>query len=103
MNPFDLLKNPQLIRDQMEKIKNELKNMTATGSSGGNMVKVTVNGQMEIISILLDPICVDKRDIAMLQDLIVAADHDAIDRMQQQVKEKYGTMLNGMNIPGVNV
>ena len=102
MNPFDLLKNPQLIKEQMEKVKEDLKKMTTTGSSGGNMVQITIDGQMEMISMHLDPICVDNRDIGMLQDLIIAAHHDAVDKMQQQIKERYGSMLGGMNIPGLN-
>ncbi|MCI1209367.1 MAG: YbaB/EbfC family nucleoid-associated protein [Treponema sp.] len=103
MNPFDLLKNPQVIKEQMEKVKEELKKITATGSSGGNMVIITLNGQMEMTDIKLDPICVDNRDIGMLQDLIMAAHHNATEKIQQQIKEKYGALLGDMNIPGLNI
>lgn len=103
MNPFELLKNPNAIKEQVEKIQKEMDEMTAEGSSGGHMVTVTVNGKFEMISIHLDPICVDNRDIKMLEDLIVAAHHDAVSNMQAQIKSKAGPMLSDLNIPGLKV
>jgi len=102
MNPFDIMKNAQALQAQFGKIQEEIKAMTETGSAGGNMVQVTVNGQMEITAVKLDPACVDNRDIPMLQDLIIAAHHDAVSRIQQDIKDRYGPLLNGLNIPGLN-
>lgn len=103
MNPFDLLKNSQAIKEQLEKTQQELSELTTTGSSGGRMVTVTINGKFEMIDIHLDPICVDNRDVKMLEDLIVAAQHDAVSNMQQLIQEKAGPMFSGMNIPGLNL
>ena len=101
MNPFELLKNAGAIQKQLESVKAELKMLTATGSSGGNMVNVTVNGEFEITAVRLDPIVVDNRDVPMLQDLIVAASHDAMAKVRETMQEKLGPMLGGMNIPGM--
>lgn len=101
MNPFEMFKNIQQMKDQLANVQEELKNLTATGSSGGNIVNVTINGKFEIISVRLDPVCVDPRDVTMLQDLIIAAHHDAMSKIQDSIKEKYGPLLNGMNIPGM--
>lgn len=101
MNPFDMLKNIQQMKDQLKNVQEELKELTATGSSGGNIVNVTINGKFEIISVRLDPLCVDPRDVTMLQDLIIAAHHDAMSKIQEAIKAKYGPLLNGMNIPGL--
>lgn len=101
MNPFDMLKNIQQMKDQLRSVQEELKELTATGSSGGNIVNVTINGKFEIIFVRLDPLCVDPRDVTMLQDLIVAAHHDAMSKIQEAIKAKYGPLLNGMNIPGL--
>lgn len=103
MNPFDLFKNSQAIKEQLEKTKDEIMSLTATGSSGGRMVTVTVNGKFEMIDIHLDPICVDNRDVKMLEDLIVAAQHDAVSNMQELVKAKTSSLVSGMNIPGLNL
>lgn len=103
INPFDLLKNAQNIQGELSKVQGELKNVSATGSSGGGIVKVTMNGAMEITAVELDPIAVDPRDIAMLQDLIIAASRDAFARVQEEAKAKMGPMLGGLNIPGLNI
>ena len=103
MNPFDLVKNMQNLQGQKEKMKEELAEMTATGSSGGNMVQVTLNGKFEMVGIKIDPIAVDPRDVPMLQDLIVAANHDAMEKVQELIKQKSGSLFGGMNIPGLNL
>jgi DNA-binding YbaB/EbfC family protein len=101
MNPFDILKNAQSIKDQFGKMQDELKDIEVTGSSGGGLVKVTMNGQLEVLKVELDPIAVDPRDIQMLQDLIVAAFRQASSNVQDTVKEKMGPLMGGMNIPGL--
>lgn len=101
MNPFDMLKNLNSMKDQLKEAQEKLEGLTATGSSGGNMVKVTINGKFEMQKIELDPICVDNRDVPMLQDLIVAASHDANVKMQEIIKTQLGPMVQGLNIPGL--
>lgn len=101
MNPFDMMKNLSSMKEQLAKAQEEMAQITATGSSGGNIVRVTVNGKMEMTELHLDPLCVDPRDVKMLEDLIVAAHHDAMSKIQDEIKAKFGPMLNGMNIPGL--
>ena len=98
-NPFDLLKNPAALKEKLEQVQENLKNITATGSSGGGIVKVTINGAFEIVDVQIDPIAVDPRDVKMLQDLIVAAAHDANERIKDGMKDKIGSL----NIPGLNL
>lgn len=99
MNPFDFLKDAAKIKERAQKMQDELDALSAEGSSGGRMVSVTVNGKLEITAIHLDPICVDNRDVKMLEDLIVAAHHDATSKMQELLKEKTGSMLQSIDIP----
>lgn len=99
MNPFDFAKNLGNLKNEMENIQAQLGEMSATGSSGGNMVNVTINGKFEMTAIHLDPICVDNRDVQMLEDLIVAANHDAVSKMTEMMKAKLGPMVG--NIPGM--
>lgn len=100
MNPFEILKNAQSLQEQFGKVQNELAGISAEGSSGGGIVKVTVNGQMEMVKIFLDPIAVDPRDVPMLQDLIVAAHRDAMGKIKEQIAQKLGPMAAGLNLPG---
>ena len=98
MNPFELLKNTQAIKEQSEKLQRELEDLRAEGSSGGRMVTVTLNGKFEMMSIKLDPICVDNRDVKMLEDLIVAAHKAASDNVQEMIKEKSASLLGGIDL-----
>ena len=98
MNPFDLLKNTQAIKEQSEKLQRELEDIRAEGSSGGRMVTVTLNGKFQMMDIKLDPICVDNRDVKMLEDLIVAAHKAASDNDQEMIKEKSSSLLGGLDL-----
>ena len=98
MNPFDILKNAGQIKQQSEKLQQELAQIRAEGSSGGKMVTITMNGKFEMLGIKLDPICVDNRDVAMLEDLIVAAHKNAMDNVQEQIKAKSSSLLGGLDL-----
>ena len=98
MNPFEFLKNTQAIKEQSEKLQQELAELRAEGSSGGRMVTVTLNGKFDMIDIKLDPICVDNRDVKMLEDLIVAAHKNACDNVQEMIKEKSSSLLGGLDL-----
>lgn len=103
MNPFDMVKNLAGMQSQLKAAQEKLAELEAEGSSGGNMVQVTVNGKFELVDIKLDPICVDNRDVPMLQDLIKAAHHAALEKIQDEIKNQLGPMVAGMNIPGMGV
>lgn len=103
MNPFDLLKNSAVLKEQAEKIQAEMAALTAEGSAGGKMVTIKLNGKFEMLEIHLDPLCVDNRDIKMLEDLIVAAHRDAISNIQEKLKEQSTSLLGGLNIPGMGL
>ena len=98
MNPFNLLKNTQALKEQSEQLQQELLAIRAEGSSGGRMVTVTINGKFEIVDLKLDPICVDNRDVQMLQDLIIAAHKNAMDNVQEQIKAKSSELLGGLDL-----
>jgi nucleoid-associated protein EbfC len=92
MNPFELLKNAKAMQEQFSKMQAELADVTVTGSSGGGIVKVTMNGQFELVDVALEAIAVDPRDVPMLQDLIVAAHADASEKVRNILKAKVGPL-----------
>lgn len=98
INPFELLKNSSAIKEQSEKMKEEMAKITAEGSSGGRMVTIKMNGEFQMLDIKLDPICVDNRDVQMLEDLIVAAHNNAVENVQAKLKEKSMELLGGMDL-----
>ena len=103
MNPLDLLKNLQKIQETMGVFQEKLEKITATGSAGGDLVKVTVNGKMDVLGVELAPECVDPRDIPMLQDLIRMAANDAMARVKDKMKGEMGPNGEGFGIPGFPV
>lgn len=102
-NMGNMMKQVQQLQAKMEKIQAELASMEVEGSSGGGMVTVTVNGKQDVMSVKIDPEVVDKDDVEMLQDLIVAAINQAKQKAQEVQAEKMAGLTGGLNIPGMNL
>lgn len=104
MNPLDLVKSLSGLQGQLKDVQDKLNDIVAWGSSGGNMVRVALNGRFDMVDIKLDPICVDNRDVPMLEDLIKAAYSDAMAKIQERIQSQLGPMISGLNlnIPGVS-
>ncbi|MCH8027036.1 MAG: YbaB/EbfC family nucleoid-associated protein [candidate division Zixibacteria bacterium] len=102
-NIGQMLKQMQQLQSKMQEVQTELESTKVEGSSGGGMVKVVANGKNEIVSVVIDPEVVDKDDVEMLQDLIVAAVNQAREKVQEMQSEKMSGLTGGMNIPGLNL
>ena len=83
----------------MESIKEELRNERVTGSAGGGMVVVTMNGAVEMLSVKLDPTLVENNETEMLEDLISAATNDAIRKAKEGHAKKIQAVTGDMNLP----
>ena len=88
-------------KEMQEKLQKELAEMRVEGSSGGGMVTVTVDGTKIPVSITIDPEVVNKDDVEMLQDLILAAFNDAGAKVDESLSEKMGKLGLGLKIPGL--
>lgn len=76
-------KQAKLMQAQMGQMRQDLANQTAEGSAGGGLVTVIVNGEKEIKKIVIKPECVNPNDIEGLQDLIMAAHADALNKLPE--------------------
>ena len=101
MNPLEMLNNLQKVQETMRQMQEKMKTVTAVGSAGGDLVKVTVNGQMDVLLVELAPECVDPRDVAMLADLIRLAANDAMTRVKDKIKDELGPLGQGLGLPGM--
>ena len=99
-NMQNMMKQMQKMQRNMAKIQEELAQTPVEGTAGGGVVKVTVNGANQVLSVELAPEVVDPDDIEMLQDLIVAAANDAINNAQKLSEERMGALTQGMKLPG---
>jgi DNA-binding YbaB/EbfC family protein len=95
------MKMIQQMQNRMMKIQQELEETVVEGTAGGGVVKVAVNGQRAMQSIKIDPSAVDPEDVEMLEDLIVAAVQDAMDKASRLAEDKMGALTGGMKIPGL--
>ena len=93
-----MLKNAKEMQDKLQK---ELVEMRIEGSSGGGMVSVTLDGTKNLITMQIKPEVVNKDDVEMLQDLIVAAYNDAASKVDEKMSEKLGVLGAGLKIPGI--
>ena len=97
----NMMQQAQKLQSKMLKAQDELARKTVEGSAGGGMVKVVATGKQQIMSIELEKEIVDPEDIEMLQDLIVAAANDALNKSQEMVTEQMSSITGGINIPGL--
>ena len=103
-NMQQLMKQAQKMQQQMLAAQEELANATVEGASGGGMVKATVTGAGDLVSLAIDPSVVDPEDVETLTDLVVAAVRDASRAAQELAAEKMGPLaggLGGMGVPGI--
>lgn len=99
MNPMDMIKNLQNMQSKVGEMQDKVRELTVTGTSGGDMVRITVNGQMEVKEVHISPEAVDPNDIGMLEDLIFAAFSDASVKAKEKLKEEMSALTGGLNIP----
>ncbi len=70
-------------------------------TAGGGAIKITITGHQKIQAISIDPEVVDPEDLEMLQDLIVAAVNEAIDKSQEMAADRMGGLTSGLGLPGL--
>ena len=99
MNPFDLLKQFGNMQERMQEMQTRLGRLQATGSAGGGMVQVELNGHLEVTRVTVAPEAVDPNDIPMLQDLLRAAFSDALFRVKEKIREEVSALTGGLNLP----
>ena len=99
MNPMDLMKNFQDIQSKVQQTQQRLKSVRATGSAGGDMVRVEISGEFAVLSVKIAPEVVDPDDITMLEDLVRAAFTDAVANVKDRVREQMSELTGGLDIP----
>jgi len=98
-NPFEMFKQLQGLQSRMGEIQEKLKDIHVTGSAGGGLVTIQMNGQMQVETVTLAPETVDPRDIPMLQDLILAAMTDTMDRLKEKIRDEVSQATGMLGLP----
>jgi DNA-binding YbaB/EbfC family protein len=96
-----MLKQAQQFSGQMEKLSEEMKNRRATGTAGGGMVEVEVNGLLEVLHCRIEPQLMAQGDRELIEDLVVAAVNQAVNKAKQLHAAAVREMTGGLQVPGL--
>ena len=97
-NIQQLARQAQKMQDEMAQATEELNAKEYTATAGGNAVKVTVSGEMEVKSIEIEPEVVDPEDVEMLADLVIAAVNEALRAASKDKEETMDKISGGLNL-----
>ncbi len=100
-NPQDMMQQIQKMQADMQAAQAELANATIEATAGGGVVKAVVTGEGEVRSISIDPSVVDPDDVETLEDLVVAAVHEAVRQARALQQEKLGAATAGVDLGGL--
>lgn len=105
MDMMKMLGKMKEVQAKIKEAQENLVNVTASGESGAGMVKATVNGKKQLVSLDIDSEVVNKDDKEMMQDLIVAAVNKALDEVEGKAREEMKKSTEGLlpNIPGLDL
>lgn len=95
------MQQAQQMQAKMKEIQEQLANKSITGTAGGGMVTVTVNGKGEVLSMVIEEPLLNADEKEMVQDLIVAATNDALKKAKDLGQEEMRQLTGGLNIPGM--
>ena len=84
----------------LQRAQEELAARTVEGSAGGGAVRVTMSGEQKVREVKIEPDVVDPNDVEMLEDLVVAAIHDAAERAAALQADSLGMLTGGLELPG---
>ena len=102
-----LLKQLPRIKEEMERLQQRIGQLVAEGDAGGGMVRVRVNGKMEVLACTIGDDAMKTGDRELLEDLIISATNQALTKVRQLINEETMKMAGdlglppGMNLPGI--
>lgn len=96
-----MLKQVQKMAEDTQKLEEELAGMRIEASSGGGMVTAICNGKGEILDIKIDPQVVDPEDVEMLQDLVISAVREVLDKAAETKQARLSEITGGISLPGI--
>ncbi len=96
----NLMKQAQQLQARLAKAQEELTNLTVEGTAGGGAIKVVVTGDQRLQSIKIEKDVVSPDDVGMLEDLVLAALNDGLEKSRTLASNHLGKLTGGMGIPG---
>lgn len=98
-NMAGMMKKVQKVQAQMRAMQEELKKRTVEAAVGGGAVKVVMNGEKSVESLVIDKAAVDPEDVEMLQDLIVSAVNECGKKVDNMMQGEMSRLTSGLGLP----
>jgi len=98
-NLGQMLKQAQEMQARMAELQAKLAEVEMTGSAGGGMVQVTLNGKGEMRKVKIDPALIKPEEAEVLEDLILAASNDAKSRVEAHLAQEMSKLTGGLQLP----
>lgn len=101
-NLASIMKQAQEMQGRMKDVQENLARLKVQGMAGGGMVTVEANGQQKILSCTVEDSLLESGDKEMVEDLLVAAVNQALDKAKQAAADEMSKVTGGMNLPGLD-
>ncbi|MFC1989777.1 YbaB/EbfC family nucleoid-associated protein [Chloroflexota bacterium] len=98
---FSMLKQAQELKSKLDKAQKELSDIIIEANSGKGAVKVTINGQQNILSIKISPEVIDPNKAEYLEELVLKAISEATAKSQKVAAKQLKGLTGGLKIPGL--
>jgi DNA-binding YbaB/EbfC family protein len=96
---FKVMRNIPKIKEEMDRLQQNLGQLTAEGDAGAGMVRVRVNGKMEILGVRISEEMLKPEEREMVEDLVRAASNQALEKVRRLVAEETAKMATGLGLP----
>jgi nucleoid-associated protein EbfC len=100
-NMAGLLRQAQQMSGRLQAVQTDLKAATVTGSAGGGLVEVRMNGLGEMLQLTIDPSLIQRGEQGLIEDLVPAAVNDAAAKARQLHAEAMKSLTSGLDVPGL--
>lgn len=96
-----ILRQAQQLQEKLARVQSELGNETVEVTTGGGAIVIMIDGHQRVRSIKISPDAVDPEDVAMLEDLVLSAVNEALDKSREMASKRLGAITGGLKIPGL--
>jgi DNA-binding YbaB/EbfC family protein len=101
MDMKKMMREMEKMQRELAKAQDELAEATVEGTSGGGAVKIVMSGSGEVNEVKIAPSAIDPEDPTLLEDLVLAAIHEAMGKQQALAQERLGGLTGGLGLPGL--
>ena len=98
-NINNMMKQAQELQKKMSEAQKKVEELEAEGTSGGGLIKITIDGKNLVKSLNIDESLISKDEVEILEDLIVAAFNDGKEKIQRKIADEMSAVTGGLQLP----